>query len=215
MISSISLNIYSKTVCAIADDQKVYCWGSGFNGQLGDGVSPSSDVPVAVSTAGVLNNKSIKKVTVMDLIVCAISSEDLLYCWGDGTGGQLGDGSTNFSPVPVAVTMSGVLSGKTIKDFTSNSYTTCAIASDDKVYCWGYGTDGSLGNGILSNSSVPVAVDTTGVLSGKSIVKLQSSYASICAMDDNDEIYCWGDGTTGEVGNGLNAITSSPVKLAF
>jgi alpha-tubulin suppressor-like RCC1 family protein len=210
-----SLTIYSETVCAIADDLKAYCWGEGFDGQLGDGVSPSSDVPVAVSTAGVLNNKTIKKISIMDTMVCAIASDDLMYCWGDNTSGQLGDGTTNFSPVPVAVDMSGVLSGKTIKDFTSNNYTTCAIASDDKVYCWGYGADGSLGDGNSVNSLVPVAVDSTGALSGKKIVEIKSSYASICAMDDGEEVYCWGDGDTGEVGNGLNNFTVVPVKLAF
>lgn len=208
-----SLTIYSETVCVIADDLKAYCWGNGFDGQLGDGVTFVSDVPVAVSTAGVLNNKTIKKISIMEKMVCVIANDDLMYCWGDNTSGQLGDGTTNFTPTPVAVNMSGVLTGKTIKNFTSNSYTTCAIASDDKIYCWGFGTDGSLGDGNSANSSVPLAVNTTGVLSGKKIVDLKSSYASICAMDEDEELYCWGDGTTGEVGSGTNVSSPLPVKL--
>ncbi|MEA9356073.1 hypothetical protein SHI21_07670 [Bacteriovorax sp. PP10] len=208
-----SLTIYSETVCAIADDLKAYCWGRGFDGQLGDGVTPVSDVPVAVSTAGVLNNKTIKKISIMDTMVCAIANDDLMYCWGDNTSGQLGDGTTNFAPVPVAVDMSGVLSGKTIKTFSGNSYSTCAIASDDKVYCWGFGSDGSLGDGNSADSLIPVAVNSAGALSGKKIVDIKSSYASFCAMDDNEEVYCWGDGSTGEVGNGLNSFTPLPIKL--
>jgi alpha-tubulin suppressor-like RCC1 family protein len=208
-----SLTIYEETVCAIADDLKAYCWGKGFDGQLGDGITATSDVPVAVSTAGVLNNKTIKKISIMETMVCAIASDDLMYCWGNNDYGQLGDGTVNFAPVAVAVDMSGALSGKTIKYFSSNAYSTCAIASDDKVYCWGFGADGSLGDGHSADSLIPVAVDTTGAMSGKKIVDIKSSYASFCAMDDNEELYCWGDGATGEVGSGLNSVSAVPVKL--
>ena len=89
---------------------------------------------------------------------CAIASDDKAYCWGNNNFGVLGNGSTVNSSVPVAVNTTGVLAGKTIKQISAGSSHTCAIASDDKAYCWGDGYPGQLGNGSTVNSSVPVHV---------------------------------------------------------
>jgi alpha-tubulin suppressor-like RCC1 family protein len=51
--------------------------------------------------------------------------------------GQIGDGSTTNRPLPVAVSTSGVLSGKSILQITAGEYHTCAIANDSNSYCWG------------------------------------------------------------------------------
>ena len=77
---------------------------------------------------------------------------------GAGSSGQLGNGTTSMTKVPVAVNTTGVLAGKTIKQISAGTSHTCAIASDDKAYCWGDGYPGQLGNGSTVNSSVPVHV---------------------------------------------------------
>ena len=92
------------------------------------------------------------------LHTCAIAPDNNVYCWGGGSGGRLGNNSTTNSSVPVAVSTSGVLAGKTIKQISASSSHTCAIASDDKAYCWGYNNEAQLGNNSNINSSVPVRV---------------------------------------------------------
>ncbi|HRQ86857.1 MAG TPA: hypothetical protein PLY16_01975, partial [Candidatus Saccharibacteria bacterium] len=134
--------------CAIAD-AKAYCWGSALFGVLGSG-SPTSSVPVAVDTSGVLAGKAIVAMGA----TCVIADDGKAYCWGIGTTGALGNGESQNSNVPVAVDTSGVLAGKTV---TTISGSTCAIA-DAKAYCWGSGSYGKLGNGDTQDSSVPVAV---------------------------------------------------------
>jgi alpha-tubulin suppressor-like RCC1 family protein len=112
--------------------------------------------------------------------------------------------------------MSGVLSGKTIKKLDGSGYNICVIASDDLPYCFGYGQGGELGNNALNDSNIPVAVVTSGVLSGKKIIDLSVAESSACVMDSDEDVYCWGNGSYfGEVGDGLSAVTSSPVKLIF
>jgi hypothetical protein len=106
---------------------------------------------------------------------CAIASNNNGYCWGDNVYGELGNNSTTNSSVPVPVYTGGVLSGLTLKDISAGSYSTCAIASDNNAYCWGYNPDGELGNNSTTNSSVPVAVYTAGVLSGKTISRIAAS----------------------------------------
>lgn len=97
-----SLSVGDYHACAVVNGG-AHCWGrnSDSPGQLGDGTSTDRLVPVAVSTAGVLNGKTITGVSASDFNGCAISSEKLLYCWGRNNYGQLGDGTTNNSLVPV------------------------------------------------------------------------------------------------------------------
>ena len=196
--------------CAIASDNQVYCWGPNDWGQLGNSTTTRSLVPVAVNTSGVLSGKSIKSIAVGWNFTCAIASDNQAYCWGWGNRGELGNGSATSNSVPVAVTNTGVLSGKTIKAIAAYN-NTCVIASDNQVYCWGYNATGGLGNGSTTDSSVPVAVIKSGVLSGKTINSIDVGGAS-CAIASDSQAYCWGYGVDGELGNG--SITSSSVPVA-
>ena len=144
---------------------------------------------------------------------CAISLSNRAYCWGSGSSGQLGNNSTTNSSIPVAVNTTGVLAGKTIKQISAGSFHTCAIASDNKAYCWGSGTSGQLGNNLYTNSSIPVAVNTTGVLAGKTIKQISNGSSHTCAIASDDKAYCWGSGSFGALGNNSAANSSVPVRV--
>lgn len=208
-----SMEAGTGNVCAIASDDKVYCWGGGGGGgALGNGATLDSNVPVAVSTAGVLNNKTIKAVASGNFFSCVIASDDKVYCWGNNFGGKLGNGTISNTSVPTAVNMSGVLVGKTVKQLSAGSEHMCVIASDDKIYCWGFGGTGQLGNGGTSQSTVPVAVTMNGVLNGKTAKYLASGYSHSCVIASDDRVYCWGYNINGQLGN--NSTTQSNVPVA-
>ena len=168
----VQLSAGHRHTCAIASDNKAYCWGQNTYGQLGNGTTSNSSTPVAVSASGVLAGKTIKQISSSGYHSCAIASDDKVYCWGFNNRGQLGDGTTTNSNVPVAVNTSGALAGKTISQLSANGYHTCVIDSDGKAYCWGLGLSGQLGQGTATDSSVPVAVNTSGVLAGKTAPKI-------------------------------------------
>ena len=195
--------------CAIALNGRAYCWGSGNSGKLGNGSTASSRVPVAVNTSGVLAGKTIKQISAGENHTCAIASDNRAYCWGSGNNGQLGNGSTADSRVPVAVNMSGALAGKTIKQILAGGDHGCVVASDDKMYCWGLNNNGELGNNSSVNSSVPVAVNADGVLAGKTIRQMSAGFSSTCAVDSGYGIYCWGYNSNGQLGN--NSTNNSRV----
>ena len=207
-----SLASTQNSTCAIASDDQVYCWGVGSNGQLGRGTTSSSAVPVAVSKAGVLAGKTVKSVSGGNAHYCAVASDDLAYCWGSNGNGQLGNNSTVDATTPVAVSMTGALSGKTIKSISAGANSTCAVASDSQAYCWGYNVDGQLGNGTTTSSSVPVAVVTNGVFSGKTITSVVTSNHT-CAIASDNLAYCWGLGTTGQLGAGTSASSAVPIAV--
>ncbi len=198
--------------CAVASDNKAYCWGRGDLGQLGNNSTTNSSIPVAVNTTGVLAGKTIKQISAGTSHTCAIASDNKAYCWGAGSSGQLGNSSTTNSLIPVAVNTTGVLAGKTIKQISAYGFHTCAVASDNKAYCWGRGDLGQLGNNSTTNSSIPVAVNTTGVLAGKAIKQISTGFSHTCAVASDNKAYCWGRGDLGQLGN--NSTTNSSIPVA-
>ena len=206
----------SSDTCAIASDNQAYCWGSGASGTLGNGSTTDSSVPVAVSTAGVLNGKTLTNVSVGSGHVCAIDTAGKAYCWGSNTTGQLGNGSTTNSSVPVAVSTAGVLNGKTLVSVSLNIDYSCALDTAGAAYCWGSGSYGALGNGSTTNSSVPVAVSTAGVLNGKVLASISSggAYGTVCALDASGKAYCWGNNGYNVFGDGTSTNSSVPVAVS-
>jgi len=208
-----SISAGSSMSCAIASDNLAYCWGyNSTSGRLGNNSTVNSSVPVAVYTGGVLSGKTIKSISAGNGHTCVIASDNQAYCWGMNWYGQLGNNTTTDSLVPVAVNTSGVFSGKTIKSISVGTHNTCAIASDNLAYCWGYNSNGQLGINSTTNSSVPVAVSTSGALSGKTILSILGGNYTNCAVASDNKAYCWGYNTNGQVGN--NSTTDSWVPAA-
>lgn len=200
--------------CVIAQDNNAYCWGYNNQGQLGNGSTGSVINPaVAVVRTGALSGKTITKIAAGHLQVCAIASDAQVYCWGLNNLGQLGNGSTTNATSPVAVTTSGALAGKTVRQLSVGYYHACVVASDNQVYCWGQGTSGQLGNGAVANSSVPVAVSTSGALAGKTIKSVSAGNTHTCAIATDNNAYCWGSNTAGQFGNGTQTSSSTPVLI--
>jgi hypothetical protein len=145
--------------CAL-DHGRAYCWGGNSDGQLGDGsTGGSSGVPVAVDTSGVLAGKTLTQISASGFTTCALSSAGAAYCWGEGGQGQLGDSGITDSHVPVPVSTSGVLAGKTLSQVSAaGDLASCAVDVAGEAYCWGWNAAGTLGDGsTVSRSDIPVA----------------------------------------------------------
>lgn len=213
-LTILSISAGSIRTCAIASDHNAYCWGNNDNGELGDGTTNDSLVPVAVDTSGNFSGKTVLSISTGTASTCAIASNNLLYCWGDAGTGQLGNASGVDRSSPVPVSTSGVLSGKTILSVQVANKRACALASDHQVYCFGMNTYGQLGNSTKSDSGIPVAVTTSGALAGKTILKLALGVNShSCVLASDNRPYCWGLNTSGQLGNGTRTDSSSPVAV--
>jgi prepilin-type N-terminal cleavage/methylation domain-containing protein len=191
---------------------KIYCWGANTWGQLGDGTNTTSTVPVAVVTTGALSGKTMASVYASGNNSCALSIDGLAYCWGYNAQGMLGNGTTTNTNTPVAVTTSGVLSGKTISSLALGGLDTCALASG-QVYCWGYNGFGEVGDSTTIQRTTAVAVNTSGALSGKTVVAIGGGSFSNCAATSDGNAYCWGDNANGRLGNNSTTDAYSPVAV--
>lgn len=219
------------TSCAIAEG-KIYCWGEERWGVVGNGSNTWTHVvnPTLVKTGGsggLPSNYTATKLSTSggdwSRLMCAIVSGKA-YCWGSNDMGQVGiNSTTSIIPQPTAVyAASGILSGKTVTDISADgnwqakSMHACAVASG-KVYCWGSNSGnssvyGALGNNSSAQSSrVPVAVNTSGVLSGKAIVSVTTGTYHSCAMTSDAKIACWGYNAWGQLGN--NSTTNSRIPV--
>lgn len=187
--------------CGIRSDGSAYCWGSGANGRLGQGSTSSSEIPVAVS-----GGYTWTKITAGGTHSCGIRDNGSAYCWGMGNNGRLGTGNTADQNVPTIV--SG--SGWTWIDISAGDDFTCGIRSTGAAYCWGNNTlQGHLGDGTSADSTTPSLV--TG---GHLWSKLNVGHAHTCAIKNNGNLYCWGAGANGRLGNNATGNQQSPVSVS-
>jgi alpha-tubulin suppressor-like RCC1 family protein len=211
-LTEISAPDFGSHACALDNTGKAYCWGLNLNGQLGNNSTTQSPVPVAVNTTGVLAGKTLTRVSAGAAFSCGLDNTGKAYCWGLNTNGQLGNSSNTQSLVPVAVTTTGALSGKTLTEVDAGSTFACGLDSTGLAYCWGQNNAGQLGNNSTTDSNVPVAVNTSGALAGKSLTQITTGNGFACALDTTGKAYCWGDNSQGQLGT--NNFNSSLVPVA-
>jgi alpha-tubulin suppressor-like RCC1 family protein len=154
---------------------------------------------------------------------CAVLTSGAVNCWGDNYDGALGNGSTTNSDAPVAVKGlggTGTLTG--VASLTSDAWGNggyCAVLSFGEVDCWGDNSNGELGNASTTNSDVPVAVKGlggTGTLTGVASLASDSSGGGsdgYCAVLTSGAVDCWGDNSSGDLGNGTNVGSHVPVAV--
>lgn len=201
------------TTCVTLDDGGAACWGAGIFGSMGNGTNAVyNTTPVLVSMAGVLSGKDVAQLAVGTFHVCALTTDTTLACWGRNGEGELGIGDTTNRNVPALVDTSGVLDGLTVTTMAAGGETTCAIAGEGQVFCWGDGTYGALGAGSTASVNVPQAVDMTGVLAGQQATSVSVGAYHSCVATASGLASCWGKGDNGQLGVGVS--TESTVPLA-
>ena len=196
-------------------DNKAYTWGSNGLGQLGNTDSPSSSVPLAVTTSDMLANKTFVSIAVGSSHSVALCSDGTMAAWGNNTYGQLGDGSNNNSNVPVAVTRSSgtALYNKTVVAIAAGFNHSMALCSDGTVVAWGFNSSGQLGNSNNTSSNVPVAVTMTGALLNKTVVAIAAGYNHSLTRCADGSVFTWGNNAYGQLGNNTLNNSNVPVNI--
>ena len=192
---------------ALCNDGTLAAWGDGSFGQIGDGGVLDRTAPVLVSTAGALNGKRVIAISAGANHSAALCSDGTVVCWGGNTNGELGNGSNAQSNVPVAVTTSGVLVGRTAVAVACGQNHTLALLADGAVAAWGLNARGQLGNSSTTGSNVPVLVNTAGLLNGKKVVQLAAGGHSCLARCSDGVLAAWGLNDSGQLG--VNSATTS------
>jgi cysteine-rich repeat protein len=200
-IAAISAGRYS--TCVLTGSGGVKCWGDNVYGQLGNGTTTDSRVPVDATGL----SSGVSMISAGGWHECALMTSGAVKCWGSSGYGQLGRGSTTDSSIPVDVT---VISS-TATSVCAGGAHTCVILSSGAVMCWGYNSDGQLGDGSSVTYSVS-AVAVTGLPAAAT--QISCGRYNVCALLSTGAVMCWGKGEEGELGNGGFVDSSVPVTVS-
>tara|TARA_B100000749_G_scaffold122825_1_gene93951 strand:- start:202610 stop:205459 length:2850 start_codon:yes stop_codon:yes gene_type:complete len=189
------------SICALRDG-KLYCWGDNSDNQIGDFNTGTAIVGYPVRV-GLFSDW--ETVSGGRSHTCGIRSGSL-YCWGDDTDGEVGNGSASSANV-TAPEKIGVDSNWT--DVSSGFEFTCGIESG-RLFCWGNNSVDQLGSGgaAAAQEDAPLQI---GVSTTWTKVELGKEHA--CGIDAG-ALYCWGSDATGQQGNGATTGTiTAPTQV--
>ena len=209
------LGVNGEGYCALLDSSQVDCWGFGQAGGLGDGMFADSPVPLQVQDVagdgGALSG--VASLASDGLTICAVLTSGGVDCWGYGPNGELGNGQFytaspfgSATPVQVADVPDdgGLLSG--VSSLTGGQDGFCALLASGAVDCWGGATSAAV------PVQVPDVSDDGGILSNVAALAGDST-GTYCAVLTSTAVDCWGHGDGGELGNGQDSSSASPVNV--
>ena len=136
--------------------------------------------------------------------VCAILDNGSMACWGDGSRGQLGSGSTsNIGDQPDEMgenlPVVDVGSGRSVLDISLNGYHSCALLDDFSTKCWGDTTDYSIIYGDAP-SEMGDELPVVNLGTNRSARQIASGLWHRCAILDDCSLKCWGAAAYGRLG---------------
>jgi alpha-tubulin suppressor-like RCC1 family protein len=228
--TAVSAGDQDEYACAVLEDGSAACWGNDLYGQLGNGATTNSSIPVLVSLPA---GDKVVAISASDNHACAVLDNSSVACWGRNANGELGNGTTTDSPTPVTVELSApsrIADGVNAREsdmsapvipsardlqataISAGLFSTCALSAIGSVTCWGGNASGELGNGTTIASSNPVAVSLP---AGRKATAISAGGPHACAVLDDGSVTCWGDNNYGELGNGTNTNSSNPVAVAL
>jgi alpha-tubulin suppressor-like RCC1 family protein len=190
--------------CGLTTEDRVYCWGQNFFGQLGNGTQGSDHFQVA-TPAEILGGRRFRQVRAGYSHTCAITTARVAFCWGENLRGQVGDGTSGVNrDVPVRV-----LGDHGWAQLTGGGAHTCGVTQDHQLFCWGLNEHGQLGNGTTTSRTRPVPVS-----GGREFRQVEAGGEHTCAVSTSDLAYCWGRNFQGSLGDGTQADRLTPGAVA-
>lgn len=192
--------------CAVVTGGQVRCWGGNNDGELGNGADGTySVVPQTVCTNPTTCNAltGIAQVSAGTSVTCAVSTNNVLYCWGSNLYGRLGYGMAHADMNYAGTVASGY------KKVTVGDSHVCGITTSDGLKCWGFNGHGELGDGTKTTRYVPT--DVSGLQSGVLDVTIGDSHT--CAFLTGGVIKCWGYNNKGQLGDGTIDEHTTPMPV--
>ena len=101
---------------------------------------------------------------------------------------------------------------QTYSTLAAGLYHTCAILDDGSVSCWGYNSNGQLGDGTTTNRNTPTQTSSLGT--DRTAVAISTGQHHTCAILDDGSVSCWGDNDYGKLGDGTTTDRNTPTQTS-
>ena len=186
--------------CGLTDDGGAWCWGLNHQGQLGaDQVIEYLETPLQVA-----GGMRFRRLSPGGLHTCALTGDGTPWCWGIDVLPLLNSGDLTYyhpNKVKTALRFATVESGRVSE---------CGLTSEGSAYCWGTNGSGEIGTTPIGSTfrfDTPVAIG-----GGLSFTDLWGESQTYCAAATTGGVYCWGQGTSGQLGSG-GTNSTVPVRV--
>jgi alpha-tubulin suppressor-like RCC1 family protein len=210
-LSRVTLATGARTHSLFDSAGKVYACGSGEYGVLGTGSTTSSATPVPV--VGLPSTARVTALTSSWEGSGALLGNGAYFDWGYNAAGQLGNGSTTDSAVPVPVNLPAAVRQVFQGGSGAKNGQTVAIWVNGSVWAWGDNDRGQLGVGTKVSSEVPLRVE---VPNGVTFARVSSGGYASYAIDRSGRLWAWGDNRSGQLGTGSRVtMATKPVSVGL
>jgi alpha-tubulin suppressor-like RCC1 family protein len=174
----------------------------------------NSATPVRVSDTNGNALNGLTRVATGGTHTCALRNDETVWCWGNNSSGQLGNGAltgcnllcppqNTYSETPVqAKNLTNAVA------IAAGSAHSCAVLADSGVKCWGSDFIGEAG------SPIGVALNTPRLIlnfSGATTISLGGGHSFTIMTDGSTR--SWGNNFYGQLGNGTTTNFSTPVTV--
>jgi alpha-tubulin suppressor-like RCC1 family protein len=200
----VALSVGRNHTLALKNDGTVWTWGDNRFGQVGNGVADFQPVTVPFQVPGLPN---VRAVAAGGLHSLAVRADGTLWCWGDNTKGQLGQGTESVSPVTDPVQVPN-LTG--VADAAGGDLHSMVVRTDGSVWIWGVNDQGLLG---ISSAAALVAKPTPVPGVGEAIAVSAGAGTSYALLLDGS-VMAWGYNSDGQSALGTQTpVTPSPTLI--
>ncbi|XP_044469876.1 ultraviolet-B receptor UVR8 isoform X2 [Mangifera indica] len=189
---------------AVAENGDLYGWGWGRYGNLGLGDRNDRLIPGKIPT---LNGERMVMVACGWRHTISVSSSGGLYTYGWSKYGQLGHGDFKDHLVPHKLE---ALGDSFISQISGGWRHTMAVTSDGKLYGWGWNKFGQVGVADNADHCSPVQVKFP---DDQKVVQISCGWRHTLAVTDQQNVYSWGRGTNGQLGNGQSCDRNIPIII--
>ncbi len=196
--------------CVAFNNGQVKCWGNNSAGQLGlelIGTNSKGDNPSEMGAnlpfVDLGTGFNVAELTGGENFFCARSTQGDIKCWGENIYGQLGLGDTanrgiNSGDMGNSLPIVNLGGARKALKISAGSSHICALSTDDSFQCWGDNQYGQIGQGATPNLTSPPSPLTLPI--GRTVVDFSLASNHTCVILDNDDVFCWGLGSSGQLG---------------
>ena len=146
-----------------------------------------------------------------------VTPSSAVYCWGDNSDGQLGNGTNTDANQAVLVADNGAFTNTGVARVYAGGNSTCAIKNAGQLFCWGANNNGQLGDGTTQDRNVPTPLvapfNVTGSVLSSGGVAMSDTHTCATASTSGYGLYCWGDNAFGQIGDGTTQDRLAPTAV--
>lgn len=203
LIDVVDIATNGRSSYAVTGDGKIYSWGEGSDGRLGNGTTTNSNSPGLVT---IPDGVKFVKVNAQVGSVASLTGTGEVYTWGYNNVGQLGDGTNTNKTVPIKINLSNIV------EISQGGYAGAAIDSNGVLYTWGSDYSYDMLGDLADNGTQNLPSTYSGL---EDIKFVQVCHYHVIAISNSGQVYTWGEGSNGKLGNGGTSNSKIPYATSI